>query len=169
MTSDEESAIGRPITGETTVTLLDQVKAFYWSAPWLWWTLIVSFFIVALTSAGQGAEGDAAFNAPLIGGALVLLWAAIIGITYIRLSREQKQVRYRVTAARIEISDGTGASIGIPWTGIKRCVETRSALLLRLKPSGMRWLPKRAFVDVHGLRGLAAQCLGSKAKLMRGQ
>jgi hypothetical protein len=78
-------------------------------------------------------------------------------------------VRYRVTAERIEISDGTGASLGIPWTGIRRCVETRSALLLRLKPAGLRWLPKRAFADVTGLRGLAAQCLGSKAKLMRGQ
>jgi hypothetical protein len=169
MSSDEQPAAGPAITGETTVTLFDQVKAFYWSAPWLWWALIVCFFIVALTSAGQGDEGDAAFNAPLIGGALVLLCAAIIGISYVRLSREQKLVRYRVTAARIEISDGTGASIGIPWTGIKLCVETRSVLLLRLKPSGMRWLPKRAFADVHGLRGLAAQCLGSNAKMMRGQ
>lgn len=169
MISDERPAIGLAITGETTVTLFDQVKAFYWSAPWLWWTLIVLFFIVALTSAAQGGEGDAGFNAPLIGGMLVVLWAVVIGIGYVRLSREQKQVRYRVTAERIEISDGTGASLGIPWTGIKRCVETRSALLLRLKPSGMRWLPKRAFADVTGLRGLTAQCLGSKAKLMRGQ
>jgi hypothetical protein len=169
MSSDAGPAIGPTITGETTVTLLDQVKAFYWSAPWLWWALVVCFFIVALTSAGQDTDPDTAFNAPLIGGLLVLLWAAIIGISYIRLSRAQKQVHYRVTAERIEISDGTGASIGIPWTGIKRCVETRSALLLRLKPSGLRWLPKRAFADVRGLRGLTAQCLGSNAKLMRGQ
>jgi hypothetical protein len=161
------------ITGETTVTLFDQVRAFYWSAPWLWWALVVCFFVVALTSAGfpggDGADADAAFNAPLIGGLLVLLWAAIIGISYVRLSRAQKQVHYRVTAERIEISDGTGASVGIPWTGIKRCVETRSALLLRLKPSGLRWLPKRAFANVTGLRGLTAQCLGSNAKMMRGQ
>jgi hypothetical protein len=161
------------ITGETTVTLLDQVRAFYWSAPWLWWVLVVCFFVVVLTSAGSpegdGAGADTAFNAPLIGGLLVVLWAAIIGISYVRLSREQKQVRYRVTAERIEISDGTGASVGIPWTGIKRCVETRSALLLRLKPSGLRWLPKRAFANVTGLRGLTAQCLGSNAKLKRGQ
>lgn len=163
MSGDERLAI----TGETTVTLFDQVKAFYWSAPWLWWGLVVCFFVVALTSAGQPADADTAFNAPLIGGLLVLLWAAIIGFSYFRLSREQKQVRYRVTTERIEISDGTGASLGIPWTGIKRCVETRSVLLLRLKPSGLRWLPKRAFGDVAGLRGLTAQCLGSKAKLIR--
>jgi hypothetical protein len=106
---------------------------------------------------------------PVTTEVLVLLWIGIIGFSYFRLSREQKQVRYRVTAERIEFSDGTGASLGIPWTGIKRCVETRSALLLRLKPSGLRWLPKRAFADVTGLRGLAAQRLGSKAKLMRGQ
>jgi hypothetical protein len=157
------------ITGETTVTLLDQVKAFYWSAPWLWWALVVCFFVVFLSSAGGDADSDTAFDAPEIGGLLVLLWAAIIGISYVRLSREQKQVRYRVTAERIEFSDGTGAAASIPWTGIKRCVETRSALLLRLKPSGMRWLPKRAFADVRGLRGLTAQCLGSKAKMRRGE
>jgi hypothetical protein len=165
MDSDERPAI----TGETTVTLFDQVKAFYWSAPWLWWALVVCFFVVALTSAGEDADADTAFNVPLTAGLLVLLWAAIIGISYVRLSREQRLVRYRVTAERIEFSDGTGAAISIPWTGIKRCVETRSALLLRLRPSGLRWLPKRAFADVAGLRGLAALCLGSKAKLMRGQ
>jgi hypothetical protein len=157
------------ITGETTVTLFDQVKAFYWSAPWLWWALLVCFFVVALSSTGEAPDADTGFNVPMIAGLLVLLWVAIIGFSYFRLSRDQKQVRYRVTAERIEISDGTGASVGIPWTGIKRCVETRSALLLRLKPSGLRWLPKRAFADVTGLRGLTAQCLGSKAKLMRGQ
>jgi hypothetical protein len=157
------------ITGETTVTLFDQVKAFYWSAPWLWWALAVCLFIAALASAGEAADSDTAFNVPVTTGVLVLLWIGIIGFSYFRLSREQKQVRYRVTAERIEFSDGTGASLGIPWTGIKRCVETRSALLLRLKPSGLRWLPKRAFADVTGLRGLAAQRLGSKAKLMRGQ
>jgi hypothetical protein len=157
------------ITGKTTVTLFDQVKAFYWSAPWLWWALAVCFFVVALSSASDGTDGDTAFNAPLIGGLLVLLWATIIGFSYFRLSREQKQVGYRVTAERVEISDGTGAAVAIPWTGIKRCVETRSALLLRLRPSGLRWLPKRAFADVRGLRGLAAQCLGSKAKLRRSE
>jgi YcxB-like protein len=164
--SDETRPV---ITGETTVTLLDQVKAFYWSAPWLWWALAVCFFVVALTSASDGGDGDTTFNAPLIGGLLVLLWATIIGFSYFRLSREQKQVRYRVTAERIEFSDGTGATISFPWTGVKRCVETRSALLFRLKPSGTRWLPKRAFADVRGLRGLAAQCLGSKAKLRRSE
>jgi hypothetical protein len=57
----------------------------------------------------------------------------------------------------------------IPWALIKRCVETRSALLFRLKPSGLRWLPKRAFRDVAGVRGLTAQCLGSKAKMRRSE
>ena len=97
------------------------------------------FFVVALSSASDATDGDTAFNAPLIGGLLVLLWATIIGFSYFRLSREQKQVRYRVTAERVEISDGTGAAVAIPWTGIKRCIETRSALLLRLRPSGLRF------------------------------
>jgi hypothetical protein len=48
MSSDEQPAI----TGETTVTLFDQVKAFYWSAPWLWWALAACLFVVALSSAG---------------------------------------------------------------------------------------------------------------------
>ncbi len=162
MSSNERPAI----TGETTVTLFDQVKAFYWSAPVLWWALVVCFFVVDLSSAG---DADTEFNLLTVSVLLILLWAAIIGISYVRLSREQKQVRYRVTAERIEISDGTGAAVSIPWTGIKRCVETRSALLLRLRPSGLRWLPKRAFADVMGLRGLTAQCLGSKAKLRRNE
>jgi hypothetical protein len=166
MSSDD----ARPeITGETTVTLGDQFKAFYWGAPWLWWVLAVCLLVMYLSSFGAGEDSDTFFNAPLIGGLLVLLWIAIIGFSYWRLSGEQKQVRYRVTAQQIEISDGTGAAVAIPWTVIKRCIETRSALLFRLRPSGLRWLPKRAFADVTGVRGLAAQCLGSKAKLRRNE
>ncbi|HXE28439.1 MAG TPA: YcxB family protein [Stellaceae bacterium] len=166
MSSDD----ARPeITGETTVTLWDQFKAFYWSAPWLWWVLAACCLIIFLSSLGNDEDSDTFFSAPVMIGLFVLLWVAIIVISYWRLSREQKQVRYRLTTERIEISDGTGAFVAIPWTGIRRCIETRSALLFRLRPSGLRWLPKRAFGDVMGLRGLAAQCLGSKAKLRRSQ
>jgi hypothetical protein len=169
MSSENRPAIGPAITGETKVTLFDQVKGFYWSAPWLWWLLAVCLFVVALSLPSVPEGDDTAFNAPIAAGLLILLGVGIVGFSYFRLSREQKQVRYRVTAERIEFSDGTGATMSIPWTGIKRCVETRSALLLRLRPSGLRWLPKRAFADVTSLRGLTAQCLGSKAKMMRGQ
>lgn len=155
------------ITGATTVTLSDQFRAFYWSAPWLWWTLAACFFVVFLSSPGNVGESDTVFTYPVLVVLVALLWIGIIVFSYWRLSREQKQVRYRVSTAQIEISDGTGASVAIPWTVIKRCVETRSALLFRLRPSGLRWLPKRAFVNVEGLRGLTAQCLGSKAKMRR--
>jgi YcxB-like protein len=160
------------ITGETTVTLWDQFKAFYWGAPWLWWTLAVCVlitYLATLASPDDDADSDSFVSLPVIGGLVALLWIAIIVFSYWRLSREQKQVRYRVTTQEIEIRDGTGAAIAIPWTVVKRCVETRSALLFRLRPSGLRWLPKRAFADVTGLRGLAAQCLGSKAKLRRSE
>jgi hypothetical protein len=167
MSSDD----ARPeITGETTVALWDQFNVFYWSAQWLWWALAICIPIVylpTLASSDDNADSDSFFNVPVLLGLLVLLWIAITIFGYWRLSRAQKQIRYRVNVERIEISDGTGAAVAIPWTVIKRCVETRSALLFRLRPSGLRWLPKRAFADVNGLRGLAAQCLGSKAKLRR--
>jgi YcxB-like protein len=166
MSSDD----ARPeVTGETTVTLGDQFKAFYWTAPWLWWTLIGCFLVVVLTSWGGHGDSDSLFNTPVLVGVCVLLWAGTIFFSYWRLSHEQKHVRYRLTTERIEISDGTGAAVTIPWALIKRCVETRSALLFRLKPAGLRWLPKRAFRDVAGMRGLTAQCLGSKAKMRRSE
>ena len=134
MSSDE----ARPeITGGTTVTLLDQFKAFYWGAPLLWWAMAACIFITylsSLPSPGDDADSDSFFNLPLIRGLVALLWIAIIVFSYWRLSREQKQVRYRVNTQQIEISDGTGAAVAIPWTIIKRCVETRSALLFRLRP-----------------------------------
>lgn len=143
---------------------------FYWSGPWIWWALAACFLIIFLSSLaswGDDEDSDTFFSMPVMVGMLVLLWVGIIGFSYWRLSREQKQVRYRVTTEHIEISDATGAIVAIPWKIIKRCVETRSALLYRLRPAGMRWLPKRAFADVEGLRGLTAQCLGSKAKMRR--
>ena len=158
------------ITGKTTVTLFDQVKAFYWSAPWLWWALAVCFFVVALVVGQRRYRWRYGVQRCLSSaGLLVLLWAAIIGFSYFRLSREQKQVRYRVTTERIEISDGTGAARRHSLDRIKRCVETRSACSCGCGHPGCAAAETRFRRCHRGLRGLTAQCLGSKAKLRRSE
>jgi hypothetical protein len=162
-----------PIIGSTTITFFDQVKAFYWSAPRLWWLGAGCLLIFWLTQMASPADDDSdtgIFSDPVvILGGVCVLWLALIAFGYWRLSQEQKRVSYRVTADQIVTSDGAGAAVTIPWSGIKRCRETRSGFVLRLKPAGLRWLPKHAFSDdaVTVLRSLIADRLGAQAKLRK--
>ncbi|HLI22875.1 MAG TPA: YcxB family protein [Stellaceae bacterium] len=157
------------IAGETTITLLDQFRVFYWSIRWWLWLMVGCFLIIfiSMPSGGDADDSDDTFfNLSLIFIFLVLLWVGMIVIGYWRLGREQRNVRYRITAESVDVSDGTGARSVIPWTTIKRAREVRHAFLLRIRPIGLRWLPKRAFPEegVAAFRALIAEKLDDRAK-----
>jgi hypothetical protein len=165
-----EGSVEQPIAGAAIITFSDQLRAFYWLAPHSIRIVAVGVAIMLCLEliAAPGADGgDLYFSPPVLIGLALVFWIAIMAFGYRRLSGAQRQVTYLVTREQIETRDAADAAIIVPWNGVKRCFESRSGFALRLKPAGLRWLPKRAFGSdaTLALRRLIADKLGARARL----
>ncbi len=154
------------ITGRTVVTIGDQLRATFWSAPRFYRMLVAAILLAAALSFApiRGAQSL------LLSFSLILLMAALMGralvaFSYWQLGNPQKVVTYVVDAEGIATRDATGAAISLPWNVLRGCIESKSGFAFAMRPSGTRWLVKRAFNtdEVDALRWLIKAKLGEAA------
>jgi hypothetical protein len=165
---DEQS-----ITGRTVLTTIDHLRAVFWSAPRFFRLFGAATFAAlafALLRLGLGESSFWSFYlfaTPLIATLAVPAWLLLL---HWRLSGSQKDLTYTVDAENIAIRDATGAVISAPWSVVRSSIESNSGLIFYLRPTGARWLAKRAFTtdDVGALRSLIRGKLGEAAKLRAG-
>lgn len=157
-----------PIRGSAAIAAADHLNAIYWSTPRtgrICWILIPVFGLPTL--ALEFYDGDSDLTALI---ALLVAFAflpIIFLLGHWRLSEAQKRISYEVDRENIVLRDAEGTSVVVPWTLARRAIETKSGFMVRLRPTGGRWLPKRAFSPeaVADLRRLIKDKLGPAAKL----
>jgi len=157
-----------PIRGTATIVAMDHLKVAYWGMPRagrICCLLAPPLFALAV---GPSFFTDDGPDVWVIVGvvAVFVMWPAIL-VGHWRLSDAQKQVSYEIDGEQIAMRDAAGTSVAVPWTVAKRAVETGSGFVVKLRPAGSRWLPKRAFSPegVTALRQLIKEKLGGAAKL----
>jgi hypothetical protein len=164
--------VDQTITGNTVITVADQIRAFYWSGRGLLRTagilLIVAVGIDILLRATTSSEVDDGILILAI-PVCMFLWFGIPVLGHRGLSAQQKRVSYEINADHVLTRDATGTAIVIPWSIMRGVVEGRSGFAIHLAPRGVRWLPKRAFAvdSIASLRRRFRQMLGSPAVRLR--
>ena len=158
-----------PIRGRATIVAMDHLKAVYWGMPRAGRICcILALPLFALAVGPRFFAGDD-LDVWVIGGvvAVFVMWPAIFLIGHWRLSAAQKQVAYEIDGEQIAMHDDDGTRVVVPWTVTKSAIEIGSGFVVRLRPTGGRWLPKRAFSPeaVTALRQLIQEKLGGAAKL----
>jgi len=129
---------------------------------WIVAPVAATGLVVSQLIAGDNVDGLAVAL-----GFGVLFFPAIFLIGHWRLSEAQKQVRYEINREQIVMRDDVGASVVVPWAMTQSAIETKSGFAVRLRPTGARWLPKRAFSPdaIEALRQLITDKLGPAAKV----
>ena len=158
------------IVGSTVLTTVDHLRAVFWSAS-RFYRLAGAATVAALALALLRASGGEtsfwwfyAFAVLLIATLATPVWLLL---AHWRLGSPQKELTYLVDAENIVTRDATGAEITVPWSVLRRCIESKSGFIFAVRPTGARWLVKRAFTpeDVGALRRLIRAKLGEAAKL----
>ncbi len=82
-------------------------------------------------------------------------------VIFLRLSSEQRKVTIEISASQISLCDAAGNKISTPWSQVRKFRETKNALVIYVRPTGSRWIPKRAFGadDIAKIRLIADQQL----------
>jgi hypothetical protein len=160
------------ITGATTLTATDQLRAFWWGAG----RLVRLMFILAalmvlvllVVTLGTLEDDSESWTTPLLALiALLIIWPAMVLWGFRRMSPEQRQLSYEIDRRHVATRDATGAVSAIPWSVIRRFTERRRGFAIALKPAGLRWIPTRAFTPqaIEDLRTLARAKLGKAARV----
>lgn len=128
--------------------------------------MIATLALLGVSAHSGDGGGDQGVTAIAI-VASALLWPIVVTFSFRRLSSEQKQITYKIDAKGIAMRDLTGAATAIPWTIVRRVIESRAGFAVAVKPAGLRWLPKRAFTEeaLAGLRATFRQTLGKAARV----
>jgi len=160
----------RSITGRTFLTVTDHLLALFWSSPRLYCLTAVGALvalILALMPMGSREVSIWSFGVFAALFAITFVGPAMLAFNHWRLGNSQKKLTYLVDADNIATRDATGALIAVPWSVVRRCVESKSGFVFALRPAGIRWFVKRAFKaeDVDALRQLIKSKLGEAAKL----
>lgn len=144
------------IIGVYRLKFLDQM---YWtfSAPAkIFWTLsagttLFSTFVVIHDYLSYGISIATLFTiatfVALLTPLVAVLVVSINAIYFLRLSLDQKNLRWEINQMRLSLTDGAGNSIQFPWRQIKYVAGRRTGVLVALKPVGHRWIAQRAFSD----------------------
>jgi hypothetical protein len=157
------------IAGETTITAGDQLRSLAWTLRHVIKGLAVIVALMAALIVGMfvaTGEIDLGWNLLFVLAACTLMPGFVL-LSHSRLAEAQKQITLTIDDDAVVIRDGLGAAVNIPWSMVKRCVETRGAFAIVLRPAGHRWLPKRAFTAeaLGELKSLLHQKLGDAARL----
>lgn len=135
------------IVGSASLGVTDQMWAIFWSAPRR--LCICSAVLVAalcVMIASDFYSGTWA-SLPVLAGVVVALviLPLSVAVSFWRLSKEQRLITYEINRNQITTKDATGATLILPWTMVNCVIERRSGFAVRLKPRGVRWIPKKAF------------------------
>jgi hypothetical protein len=162
------------ITGSAVISLMDQMRSFFWSLPRLARIVglgaIIALGLLQSASVFFSSGADIGLSDPwLVGGGLFCFvpWPILIANGYRQLSPAQRQLSYELNSAQIRVRDATGSAVVFPWDVVRSITETNSGFSIAIRPAGARWLPRRPFSAdaVNSLRALAAAKLGRNARL----
>jgi|NGEPerStandDraft_6_1074524.scaffolds.fasta_scaffold217529_1 hypothetical protein len=136
----------KTIVGNTEIILADQMRAIFWSAPRRFCiggaVVVVALLVMGAVAAhGEDMEGVTV----IIAVVCLLFWPILVVLSFRRLGKEQRLVRYEIGSDQITVRDATGAAVIFPWKIVRRVLESRSGFAIRVMPAGTRWIPKRAF------------------------
>jgi hypothetical protein len=164
------------ITGAMEISVFDQLRVLLTSrlyrvaVPFV--AVIVAYGITtfSLISAPAGAWiSFISIVGIVLMAATVLVFGALLkALNATRsLSPEQRAMTYQFDDNGYVVRDGAGMALTVPWTTVQSVREDRRAFLIHTRPSGRRYLPKRAFSPeaLVALRELMARKLGAGAKL----
>jgi hypothetical protein len=160
----------RSITGRAVLTVVDHLRAVFWSAPRFYRLIGAATLVALILALLRLAAGESSFW--WFYAAAILLIAALATPAWLllghwRLGDAQKELTYTVDAENIATRDATGAVISVPWSLVRSCIESKTGFAFSVRPAAARWLVKRAFKtdDVGALRNLIKSKLGGAAKL----
>jgi hypothetical protein len=136
----------KTIVGNTEIILVDQMRAIFWSAPRRFCiggaVVVVALLVMgAVALYGEGMETITV----VVGVVCLLFWPILVVLSFPRLGKEQRLVRYEIGSDQITVRDATGAAVIFPWKIVRRVLESRSGFAITVMPAGTRWIPKRAF------------------------
>ena len=136
----------KTIVGNTEITLADQMRTIFWSAPRRFCIGGAVVVVALLVMGAVAAYGEDIGGVPVIIAVVcLLLWPILVALSFRRLGKEQKLVTYEIGSDQITVRDATGAAVIFPWKIVRRVRESRSGFAINLMPAGTRWIPKRAF------------------------
>lgn len=170
--------MGDVVRGQTSTTFADRLRA-NWYGPIRYMVPIVAIVIAGITFAGiPRSATDVEFVIALAAtlstvilfvGVYVLFMVVLLVFFALRLGKDQRKMTFELGSDAIVIADGTGATLTTPWSVVRRARESKRAINLNLRPMGIRYIPRRAFVlaDIPALRALIGEKLGAKAKLAK--
>jgi hypothetical protein len=162
------------ITGSAVITLMDQMRAFFWGIPRLGRICglgaIIGLCLLQVANVFFLSGTDIGVSDPWVVGIGLLgflLWPLLIANAHRRLSSAQKQLSYEISSEQIQVRDAAGSAYVFRWDLVRAITETSSGFSIAVKPAGSRWLPRRAFSAeaIESLRGLAKARLGQNACL----
>ncbi len=171
---------GRTITGATTITLRDQLRA-RWTTTFKYMLVGLAIIVAGITSFQMssgflhgGWEIALEIFAILLMSVLFVLFYVVITVVVtlifaLRLGKDQRAMSYSFNSDGMSLRDRTGSAVTLPWKVMKRIREDKRAFRIAIRPMGERFVPKRAFSlgDVASLRVLMIEKLGAAAKLRR--
>lgn len=166
------------ISGRTTVTLSDHLRAA--GTRRRKFTLAAVVLVIAMiTISNIPSRFDTTLEIAISAVALIItvlafvvMWLVVmvvgVAISAARLSNAQRDVTYTFDADGFAIRDAAGAAFMMPWSGIGSVRERARAFVVTFKPSGSRYVPKRAFdaEQLAPLRALLSDKLAASAKVM---
>ena len=142
------------INGSTNLTLGDHLNWFIASGACLKsgivagamlgaFMLILEHFLgEGITAMELGTAGVVIIFVPV----LTVVLALVINVFwFMKLSASQRDMTWKISSEEILLYDASGNKVVLPWNQVKRFSDRKTGFLLWVKPTGSRWIPKRAF------------------------
>ena len=146
------------ITGSTTTTPADILKAYYLSDRLrLYIDIIGGISVIALLAIGtvkfdeHSTQKPYFWIAPLI--LIVLLFRPIYLLSasfvemFVNKGRDKRKISYEIDKEGIFVRLSSGTSIALPWRDIRTARIYTSGLALQIRSGGYWWISKRAFSE----------------------
>jgi len=148
------------LSGVLAATNVIRVLVFLVFALWLA-QLVLEYDIPEFSMVEVIATGVLNFS---IVGIMFFLMLVFLCAQFLRLSDAQRDMTWEIDEFGVNLWDGAGTQVRIPWTQTKSFREKKAGFVIRFIPFGWRWIPKHAFADedIEGVRQLLQSNAGKQ-------